>query len=143
MTPAMTVQRYTYRERIMHWLTALTYSYCLSTGLAFYSPHLFWIALVLGGGPTSRFWHPFSGILFLIVAMWMHAVWRRDMAVTDSDKRWLDEVQNYVTNRDDLVPPQDRFNAGQKLFYWLMYYGAMALLITGLMATLCVSPSRE
>jgi formate dehydrogenase subunit gamma len=41
-------------------------------------------------------------------------------------------VENYVTNRDDPIPPQDRFNAGQKLFYWLMYYGAAALLITGL-----------
>lgn len=132
MTPALTVQRYTYRERIMHWLTALTYSYCLATGLAFYSPHLFWLALVLGGGPTSRFWHPFFGVGFLIVALWMHSVWRRDMAITETDKRWLDKVENYVTNRDDLVPAQDRFNAGQKLFYWLMYYGAMGLLITGL-----------
>jgi formate dehydrogenase subunit gamma len=132
MSQALTVQRYTYRERIMHWLTALTYSYCLATGLAFYSPHLFWMAVVLGGGPTSRIWHPVSGIGFVIAAVWMHAAWRRDMTITETDKRWLDGVENYVTNRDDLIPPQDRFNAGQKLFYWLMYYGAAALLITGL-----------
>jgi formate dehydrogenase subunit gamma len=132
MSPVLTVQRYTYRERLMHWLTALTYGYGLLTGLAFYSPHLFWIAQVLGGGPTSRFWHPINGIGFLVVAVWMHTVWRRDMAITDVDKRWLDSVQNYVENREDLVPAQDRFNAGQKLFYWLMYYGALALLITGL-----------
>jgi len=131
MSPAATIRRYTYRERIMHWLTALTYCYCLATGLAFYSPHLFWVALVLGGGPTSRFWHPFAGAGFFIVALWMHSVWRRDMAVTPDDKRWLAQVKNYVENRDSLVPAQDRFNAGQKLFYWLMYYGSMALLISG------------
>ena len=131
MSPAATVSRYTYRERIMHWLTSLTYGYCLLTGLAFYSPYLFWIAQVLGGGPTSRFWHPFSGVGFFVIALWMHSAWHRDMAITDADRRWLDRMQDYVSNRDDLVPAQDRFNAGQKLFYWLMYYGAFALLITG------------
>jgi len=132
MSPAGTVRRYTYRERVMHWLTALTYGYGLLTGLAFYSPHLFWIAQVLGGGPTSRFWHPINGVVFLVVAVWMHSVWRRDMAITEVDRRWLDQVKNYVENREDQVPAQERFNAGQKLFYWLMYYGALALLITGL-----------
>ncbi len=132
MSPAGTVQRYTYRERVMHWLTALTYGYGLLTGLAFYSPHLFWIAQVLGGAPTSRFWHPINGVGFLVVALWMHSVWRREMALTEGDKRWLDSVKDYVENREDQVVAQDRFNAGQKLFYWLMYYGALALLITGL-----------
>ena len=132
MSPALTVRRYTYRERVMHWLTALTYSYGLLTGLAFYSPHLFWIALVLGGGATSRFWHPINGVVFLVVAVWMHSVWRRDMAITEVDKRWLDDVKDYVENREGHIPAQDRFNAGQKLFYWLMYYGALALLVTGL-----------
>jgi formate dehydrogenase subunit gamma len=126
------ITRYTYRERIMHWLTALSYTYCLLTGLAFYSPHLFWIATVLGGGPTSRFWHPVSGVCFFIVALWMHAVWRRDMAITEVDKRWLKHTKEYAENRDDLVPPQDRFNAGQKLFYWAMYYGALVLVLTGI-----------
>ena len=132
MSPALTIPRYTYRERLMHWLTALTYSYCLLTGLAFYSPHLFWVALALGGGPTSRFWHPIFGVTFFVIALWMHAVWHRDMEITQADKAWLDRMREYVTNHDDQVPAQDRFNAGQKLFYWLMYYGAMALLVTGL-----------
>ena len=130
--PAGYVQRYTYRERLCHWVTALTYTYCLATGLAFYTPHLFWIALALGGGPTSRFWHPIAGLLFLVGAIWMHGLWRRDMDIGDKDKRWLDKAGNYVTNQDDLVPPQDRFNGGQKLFYWLMFYGALVLLVSGL-----------
>jgi len=125
------IPRYTYRERLMHWLTALSYSYCLLTGLAFYSPHLYWIAQVLGGGATSRFWHPFVGVAFLIVAIWMHAVWRRDMVVTADDRKWLDHTKDYVARGDDQVPASGRFNAGQKLFYWLMYYGALALVLTG------------
>ena len=126
------IERYNFRERVMHWLTGVTYLYCLGTGLAFYTPHLFWIALILGGGPTSRFWHPILGVLFLMGVLWMQSLWRRDMLMTETDKKWLDRVENYVTNRDELLPLQERFNAGQKLFYWLMFYGALLLLLSGI-----------
>ena len=129
---ADTVQRYTFRERIMHWLTAGVYCYCLTTGLAFYTPYLFWIAVVLGGGPTSRFWHPIIGLGFVAAAVWMHTIWRRDMEFTETDHRWLSRVNDYATNQDELLPLQERFNAGQKLFYWLMYYGALLLLLSGI-----------
>src|SRR5579871_5832930 len=125
------VQRYTFHERICHWITGFAYSYCLATGLAFYTPHLFWIALALGGGPTSRYWHPILGLGFFIAALWMHSIWRRDMDLTNTDRDWLDHVKLYVTNRDDLVKPQGRFNAGQKAFYWAMFYGATLLVLSG------------
>jgi formate dehydrogenase subunit gamma len=128
----MTVQRYSFRERICHWLTGAAYCYCLTTGLAFYSPWLFWMAIALGGGPVSRFWHPFIGLVFLGAAIWMHGLWRSDMSIRQVDRKWLDNVGNYATNKDEAVPPQDRFNAGQKLFYWAMFYGALLLLISGL-----------
>jgi len=125
------IERYQFHERMCHWSTALAYVYCLSTGLAFYTPHLFWMAVVLGGAPTSRFWHPLIGLVFVACAMWMHAIWRRDMSFTDADRRWMKDVKYYVENRDELVPAQGRFNAGQKEFYWVMYYGALLLLISG------------
>ena len=126
------IERYTFKERICHWLTGFAYLYCLATGLAFYTPYLFWLAIVLGGGPTTRFWHPFIGLLFFLAAMWMHQIWRGDVAMTAADRAWLDASKNYVENRDDLVPPQGRFNAGQKIFYWAMFYGALLLLLSGL-----------
>jgi formate dehydrogenase subunit gamma len=127
------IQRYAFHERLCHWLSALTYVYCLLTGLAFYTPHLYWIALALGGGATSRFWHPFAGLIFFVVALWMHHIWRRDMSITGADERWLKDVRNYITNRDDLVALQHRFNAGQKLFYWVMFYGTILLVVSGLL----------
>jgi len=47
------IERYPFHERICHWLTGVAYLYCLGTGLAFYSPYLFWLAVMLGGGPTA------------------------------------------------------------------------------------------
>jgi len=125
------IERYTFHERICHWATALTYTYCLATGLAFYTPHLFWIAVALGGAPTSRFWHPVIGVAFFACAIWMHGMWRRDLSITEQDRRWLKDVRDYVENHDDRVVPQGRFNAGQKEFYWVMFFGALALLISG------------
>lgn len=125
------IERYTFHERLCHWVTGFTYLYCLSTGLAFYTPYLFWIAITLGGGPTSRFWHPIVGLAFLAAALWMHSIWRRDVAMRPGDREWLDHTEDYVTHHDERVPPQGRFNAGQKLYYWAMYYGALLLLISG------------
>ena len=48
------------------------------------------------------------------------------------DRAWLNNTKYYATNRDDLVPVQGRFNAGQKLFYWAMFYGAFLLVLSGL-----------
>jgi len=125
------IERYTFHERICHWTTGLAYCYCLATGLAFYSPWLFWIAIALGGGAVSRFWHPFMGLAFVAAAIWMHGIWRDDMSITSVDRDWLDKAGNYATNNDAAVPAQGRFNAGQKLFYWVMFYGALLLLISG------------
>lgn len=126
------IERYTFRERFMHWLTGVTYLYCLATGLAFYSPHLYWLAYMLGGAPTSRFWHPIIAIVFVMGTLWMNNLWRRDMQMTDTDKQWMDRVEAYVTNDEAHTPPSGRFNAGQKLFYWLMIYGALLLLLSGI-----------
>jgi formate dehydrogenase subunit gamma len=126
------VERYTLHERLSHWFSGLTYLYLLLTGLALYSPHLYWIAAVLGGGPTIRFWHPWVGLLFVIAIVWMHWLWRADMHLTDADRRWNHGVKNYIENRDEEVPPAGRFNAGQKEFYWIMLFGAALLLISGL-----------
>lgn len=125
------IVRYTFKERLCHWLAGLSYLYLLLTGLSFFTPYLYWIAYVLGGGPTSRFWHPWAGLIFFVSVVWMHNLWRSDMKATPQDKQWEKNLKEYVSNQDEKVPPAGRFNAGQKQFYWVMYYGALVLLITG------------
>src|ERR1700740_1148421 len=118
MRPKPVIERYAFHERICHWLTGISYVYCLCTGLAFYTPYLFWMAIALGGGPTSRFWHPILGVAFCAGVIWMHGLGGRDGALSERDRIWLRQADDYAANRDERVPPQDRFNAGQKAFYW-------------------------
>ncbi|HXN23787.1 MAG TPA: formate dehydrogenase subunit gamma [Candidatus Dormibacteraeota bacterium] len=125
------ILRYTITERVNHWLGALFYVYVLLTGLAFWSPNLFWIATMLGGGETSRYWHPWAGVLFAISMAVMYSHWRQDMRETEADRKWRASMGHYVRNEDQELPPVGRFNYGQKLFFWVMLWAVAALLVSG------------
>jgi formate dehydrogenase subunit gamma len=123
--------RYRFSERVLHLAAALSYLYLLLTGLAFWTPGLYWIAIVLGGGFLTRALHPWVGVAFVVVVGWMFAVWRRDMRTTESDRAWRKALGAYVRNEDRLVPGAGRFNFGQKTFFWAMVWGTVALLLSG------------
>ncbi len=125
------ILRYTLSERVHHWVGSLFYVYCLITGLAFWSPYMYWLAAIVGGGPTARFWHPWFGLAFTVSMFWMYRMWDRDMQITEVDRRWSKAMEHYVKNEDEKLPPVGRFNYGQKLFFWLMFYGIILLLISG------------
>src|SRR5208282_5903328 len=101
------------------------------TGLAFWSPYMFWLADLAGGGPTARFWHPWFGVFFVGSTFWMFGTWRSDMRITTPDRAWAKAMGHYIRNEDEALPPIGRFNYGQKLFFWLMFYGAILLLLSG------------
>jgi len=129
--PGERILRYTLIERIHHWVGALFYIYCLITGLAFWSPDMFWLAALVGGGPTARFWHPWMGLAFTASMFWMYKMWRGDMVTTEADLRWKKAVKHYIENDDQNLPPEGRFNWGQKVFFWLMFYGVILLVLSG------------
>ena len=69
------ILRYTLAERVVHWVAGLSYIYLLITGLAFWSPYLFWLADLVGGGPTfvgaivgTVFVSQYVSVLFLTLA---------------------------------------------------------------------------
>jgi formate dehydrogenase subunit gamma len=125
------IVRYTLQERMSHWINGVAYLYLLFTGMALFTPYLYWIAIVLGGGATIRFWHPWAGLIYMASMFWMHHMWSDDMKITEDDRKWSKTIEAYVTNRDEQVAPAGHFNHGQKQFYWVMYYGGLGLLITG------------
>jgi formate dehydrogenase subunit gamma len=138
VTPARRVEeggericRYTLGERVNHWISGLSYIYCLITGLGFWSPYMYWLTFLVGGGPTARFWHPWFGLVFCASTFWMYKVWRNDMLTTEADLAWRRAIQHYIRNEDEKLPPIGRFNYGQKAFFWLMFYGAILLVLSG------------
>ncbi|MFZ3214822.1 MAG: formate dehydrogenase subunit gamma [Candidatus Acidiferrales bacterium] len=126
------VPRYSLLERGNHWLGALAYTYCLVTGLAFWTPYLFWMAAMVGGGSVARLWHPLMGLLFTASLLWTFVEWRGDMAVDEGDRAWAKAIPDYIRNEDDKLPPVGRFNFGQKLFFWGIFYSVILLLFSGI-----------
>jgi formate dehydrogenase subunit gamma len=125
------VPRYTFGERVNHWIGALSYTYLLITGLAFWSPYLYWLAAIVGGAATARFWHPWAGLIFTASLFWTFKEWHRDMQIDDGDRAWAKAMPHYIENDDDKLPPVGRFNFGQKLFFWGILYGTILMLLSG------------
>jgi len=130
--PEEQVVRYTFIERAYHWINAIAYTYLLLTGLALFTPLCYWLAYVLGGPGTIRYWHPWVGLVYFITILWMHNKWKQDMASIPEDKPWTRNMKAYVQNQDEAMPPQGRFNAGQKQFWVAMFFSTFILLITGI-----------
>jgi formate dehydrogenase subunit gamma len=126
------VLRYSFHERAIHWLAGLSYLYLLLSGLAFWSPWLFWIAVILGGGTIARELHPWFGVVFVVAVFLMLGMWGGQMKETPQDKVWWRNIGHYIRNEDERVPSADRFNPGQKLLFWGFFWNGIVLLLTGL-----------
>lgn len=126
------MSRYSYAERAVHWMVAFGFVYATLTGLAIWSPRLYWLAALLGGGDTVRGWHPWGGVLFSLVLGFMFRNWAKQMRLNADDRVWLHGARRYAVHDDASLPESGRFNAGQKLLFWLQSIAAILLLASGL-----------
>jgi formate dehydrogenase subunit gamma len=131
LLPNGRVLRYSFHERLVHWLAAVSYVYLLLTGLAFWSPWLFWIGIALGGATISRILHPWAGLIFVFATFFLLKLWGPQMKETPADKAWWEKIGYYIRNEDDQMPSADRFNPGQKLLFWGFFVNGIILLVTG------------
>jgi formate dehydrogenase subunit gamma len=119
-------------ERIVHWAVAATFVYVMLTGLALFWPPFFWLAGLFGGGPTIRVWHPIVGVIFAAVLIVMWITWARDLKVDREDREWLKHVREYATGQEHGIPEAARFNAGQKLLFYLQAATGVLLVLSGI-----------
>jgi formate dehydrogenase subunit gamma len=126
------VLRYNFNERLNHWVAAGSFIYLMLTGLAFWSPWLFWIASALGGAELSRMLHPWVGLVFFVAVCYMYALWSSQMKHDPVDTEWWKSLPHYIRNEDEKMPPAGRYNAGQKLLFWSFFLGGVVLLASGL-----------
>ena len=126
------LKRFTYAERVIHWVAGLTFVFLLFTGLAFSHPRLFWITNLVGGGSTARALHPWMGVLFTGSMLVMFVMWVRDMSIKSHDRAWLKAMKHYAVHDKENVPAAGKYNGGQKLFFWSMALLANAYILTGI-----------
>ena len=125
------LKRFTYPERLIHWVAGLSFVFLLFTGLAFSHPRLFWITSLVGGGSTARVLHPWMGMLFTGSMAIMFLMWAKEMVIKDRDLMWLKAIKHYAVHDKEKVPPAGKYNAGQKLFFWSMALLGIAYVVSG------------
>lgn len=126
------LHRFTFLERAVHWLVGVTFVLLLLTGLAFSYPRLYWMTWALGGGPSARVLHPWVGLLFTVGLAAMGVLWARRMFLEGRDREWLRSVDHYVRHERERVPPAGKFNAGQKVYFWVQLALGVVFLVSGM-----------
>src|SRR4030095_6501408 len=142
MSDANKVTRFTLRERIVHWMVALSFLYAALTGLSLWSPRLYWLAAVFGGGVTIRAWHPLGGLFFAAIFSVMFLSWRRHMRIDGDDRKWLRLAHRYAAHEYGALPEAGRFNGGEKSLFWLQPWNGLLLILSGIVLWWPESMSR-
>jgi formate dehydrogenase subunit gamma len=130
--PVTRIVRYTANERTNHWITAITFVLLALSGLALFHPSMFWLSALFGGGQWTRILHPFIGIvMFLSFLLLVLRFWRHNL-LDHNDVQWLRQFDDVVANREDRLPPVGKYNAGQKLLFFVMVACLILLLVSGI-----------
>lgn len=124
--------RFSFYERVIHWLSGFSLVYLLITGMAFSYPKAFWLLNLVGGPATARWFHPWVGVVFVVSMILMFRMWAREMRVSREERAWFDALPHYAKHEKDKVPPVGKYNPGQKVYFWLMIVFGVLHLFTGL-----------
>ncbi|GBC88028.1 Formate dehydrogenase, nitrate-inducible, cytochrome b556(Fdn) subunit [bacterium HR13] len=127
------IERFSRFDRVVHWVVAITFIYLFLSGLGIYSPKFAWLLPVLGGPDFARWLHPWAGLVFSVGVLLMFLKWSKDFLLTSDDTAWLKNVKHYIKGEEEKLPEVGKYNAGQKVFGWLVFVGCLVFLITGIL----------
>ena len=130
--PTGTIARYTTAARINHWITAGSLILLALSGMALFHPALFFLTSLFGGGPYDRMIHPWFGVVLLISFALLFIRFAGHNLWTSDDSRWLGAAGRVIANDEAHAPDVGRYNAGQKLVFWLMTLLILALFVSGI-----------
>jgi formate dehydrogenase subunit gamma len=128
-----TLVRFNAFERFVHWMTAacfivlaisglnITFGYQLLTPVI--GPEAF-----AGWAQWAKYAHAYLSFPFTLGVVLTFLMWIAWNLPTATDVRWLKEGGGIVGNNH---PPARRFNAGQKMIYWIVVLGGAAVAVTG------------
>jgi formate dehydrogenase subunit gamma len=128
----VTVDRYTTGARANHWVTATCLVLLALSGLALFSPQLYFITAMFGGGQYTRAIHPWLGVVLffsffgLFFRFWRANLWKAE------DGTWLARLRDVLSGHEERLPEVGKYNAGQKAVFWLMSILIIVLISSGL-----------
>jgi formate dehydrogenase subunit gamma len=128
-----TITRFNGFERFTHWLTASTFIVLALSGLniTFGKSLLLPVMGAEGFAALSqwgKYFHNYLSFAFAIGLVLTFLIWIKDNIPGGADVTWIKRGGGIIGNDH---PPAPRFNAGQKVIYWLVVFGGAAIAISG------------
>ncbi len=137
------IERFNNLERFTHWLTAGTFVVLGITGLnmmygrylfggragesgEFGAMHQFFAALTHYG----KIAHNFLAFAFILGLILSFVLWVRHNIPNRHDLKWL-AVGGGLFNKN-IHPPARKFNAGQKILFWVVILGGLSMSLSGI-----------
>jgi len=127
------IVRFNAFERFVHWMTATCFIILAITGvnvtfgkrllLPIMSPEAF-----TGWSQWAKYAHNYLSFPFTLGVVLIFLMWIAWNFPNRLDVEWLKEGGGIVGHRH---PPADRFNAGQKMVYWIVVLGGGLVAATG------------
>ena len=122
-------------ERFVHWMTATCFIILAITGLNITFGKNLLLPLMSPDAFTAwsqwaKYAHDFLSFPFTLGVVLIFLIWIAGNLPNSTDVQWLKEGGGIVGSRH---PPAGRFNAGQKMIYWIVVLGGGAMAATGYM----------
>jgi formate dehydrogenase subunit gamma len=127
------VLRFSAFERFSHWLTATCFVLLGLTGLNITFGKLLLLPLI---GPEAfttlsegaKYVHNFVSFPFVLGLILIITIWMKDNVLRKVDVVWLKEGGGFIPSKH---PTAGRFNAGEKLVFWLALGAGAAVSVSG------------
>ncbi len=123
--------RYTPGERLNHWIVGISFILLGLSGLALFHPAFWPFSMLFGGGTWTRILHPYLGVLMAVAYIIMLIRFTRLNLMTATDWQWVRNVRQMVDGDDHNMPEQGKYNGGQKLLFWLLFWCMLLLILSG------------
>ena len=129
------IERFTLADRVAHWLLAITWVILAITGIILSLGKVVLLPVV---GYTLFSWlavlskslHNFVGPILIVAVPWMFVKYVRDNGIGVDDVKWFINIMGYFKGHEH---PSGRFNAGEKLVFWVVLVVlTTVLVVTGL-----------
>jgi formate dehydrogenase subunit gamma len=127
------ILRFNVFERFTHWLTASSFIVLSLTGLNYIFGKRLLMPMI---GPDAfaalsqwgKYAHNYLAWPFMLGILFMMVVWLKDNIPNRVDVAWVKAGGGFL---GDAHPSAYRFNAGQKVVFWIVMVGGIAMSVTG------------
>ncbi|MDH3581149.1 MAG: formate dehydrogenase subunit gamma [Hyphomicrobiales bacterium] len=130
-----TVTRFADLERTGHWLLAVSFIILAITGLNITYGKYFLLPVIGKSAFASlaaggKWLHNYVAFAFMAGLVTILVLWIKENFPNAHDLKWLAQTGGMF--QKGVHPPAKKFNAGQKILFWLVIWGGLGLSLTGI-----------